>query len=202
MEHLLGVEVYNKRTGVRGVISAYDSLTLTIDCGGIDQVVTYSTYKRWWIEVPADQPQVDDVIAEVVAEPEPVKTEEGVLLDPNAEKVTGIVLRNKFLQHLDNLLDDELTYVYNEKMKAYIIRYRGFNIFEVYASKKKLTVLAHPESLAPANKKRVDKIYPKEYGWALRAKFVFDTYDIGAAMIMKSIISDGLFYRSQRNQPK
>ena len=200
-DNLLGADAYNKRTGVHGVIEVVDSLTVTINCNGVDQSVTYPALEKWWNVIP-----VQTIQEEVVEEPQqPVSSQPEPSHDyntPDSEKYVGHRLRDKFLAMLINQQDEELTYVYKEKSKAYVIRYRGFNIFEVYATKKRLTILAHPLSLSPANKKRADAIYPKEYGWALRAKFVFDTEDVGATMNMKSILQDGMFYRSQRNQAR
>ena len=69
----------------------------------------------------------------------------------------------------------------------------GRNIFEVTICRKKLVVMAHPNSLTPDNMRRVTKLYPKEWNNSLRAKFVFQSVD--QVPLMKTIISDGIFYR-------
>lgn len=193
--------MYNKRNGLRGVISGYDSLTVTIDIGGEEQNITQATFKRWWTLVPMDEPEeepVPETIEEVVEafEPEATGSIEN-FDDADIEKYVGYKLLRRFLRLLQALRDDDLTYQYFPKYKMYAIRYRGYNIFEVYPKRKRLILLAHPESLTPANTKRVSHMYPKEHGWALRAKFVFDTDDIGASQVMKTVIADGMFYRSQ-----
>jgi hypothetical protein len=106
----------------------------------------------------------------------------------------GQQLRDKFVALIKEISEGKnIDISVNDKTKADIIKYNGKNVFECNTAKKRFNVLCHPDSLTPDNTKRAEKIFPKEWGWSLRAKFVFT--DIAQWPLMKSVITDGLFYR-------
>lgn len=180
--NIIGVEVFCKRNGLRGTVITQDGQTLTIDCGDLKKNLTYSSFEKWWTIVPQDKEDGEDTVEEEV-----------IPDDSPKDNGYGLLLRNRFIKEIQGTEIDGITFFYNEKTKTDIIKYHGFNVFECSFTKKKCNVICHPESLTPANKRRCTKMYPLEWGWALRAKFVFT--DISQWPLMKSIIADGLFYR-------
>lgn len=175
----IGLEVVNKRNNVKGVIIKKDEESVFIDIPNTGiKCVTHSNFKRWW-----------EVVNSAETEIEEPKVEEPVI-----EGCVGIgdKLCDKFISILKSY-DDNTIIPFYKTPKHIVVKCNNKCIFDITVCRKKLVVLAHPNSLTPDNMRRVTKLYPKEWNNSLRAKFVF--YDIDQTPLMKTIISDGIFYR-------
>lgn len=185
MENLNGKSVFCKRDGKTGVIQSQSQDLIVILVDGEEKPVTHSTFKRWWSEVPQEQP---DVVA--------VVSGEGQL--PDEADAGGLNLRNRFISLVKDFEDDSIETICVPDKKLDTVKYNGKNIFEMSYTKNKLNVLVHPDSLTAANKSKMYKLFPKEWGWALRAKFVFTK--MSEFPLMKSIIADGIFFRKESKE--
>lgn len=198
MKDLIGVQVYCRRNGTKGIIVAVDedSGTLTIDVEGNLKVVTNSTYKRWYTIIPTDNPESVVSAVEQTGE-EGIKTKQKKTSSKNkqaaGEAGIGVHLRDRFINIIKDMDLEGVEIFCNLDKKTDVVKYNGKNVFECSYASRRFNVLCHPDSLSPDNRRRVTKMCPKEWGWALRAKFVFTSLD--EAPIMKSIISDGLYFR-------
>ena len=205
---LMGKSVFNKRTGLMGTVVGEDGLTLMIDTQGTVKTVTRSTFTRWFKVVEDDVPEVEEKKEEeqVVSTPETSETEEsstetkeeeekekGTRFNPSGDKGIGQQLADKFLYLVKDMANQDLDITSDESGNKLVIKYNGKNIFECTTAKRRFSVLCHPDSLTAQNVKNAFKVFPKEWGWALRAKFVFTSID--EVPLMKSIITDGMFYR-------
>lgn len=198
MDKLIGSEVFNKRNGAFGVVISQDETTITVqDREGVEKSLSHSTFKRWWQVTPSAEPFTPEENAAVDAERTQGKAAQVNATDkkgnPMGEKGVGVQLRDKFVSLVKELGVDGVEIFHNDKNHSDIIKFNGKNVFECAFASRRFSVLCHPESLTPDNKKRAIKIFPKEWGWSLRAKFVFT--ELTQWPLMKSIISDGLFYR-------
>jgi len=216
-QNYVNLEVFNKRDGTIGTIISQNGTTLSIKAGSIIKEVTESSFLRWYTIVPQDSPVDKETNKEskTTVMPETPdqgceenttekKTEEGVVKKDNrtfssGEQGIGDKLRDRFLTLVKEQANQNLDISYNEKSKQDIIKYNGRNVFECTTAKRRFNVMCHPDSLTHDNLKRAEKVFPKEWGWSLRAKFVFT--DVGQWLTMKTIIVDGLFYR-QREESK
>ena len=217
-QNYVDLEVFNKRNGTTGTVVSQDETTISIKCGDAIKAVTESTFLRWYTIVPQDKP----VEKEKAKEPETVpmpgtqdsdwrekasgrkekpekKESESKKALPSGAPGVGDQLRDKFLFLVKEQANQHLDITYDEKKHLDTIRYNGRNVFECFTAKRRFSVFCHPNSLTSDNLKRVEKLFPKEWGWALRARFVFT--DINQWPLMKTIIVDGLFYR-QREENK
>lgn len=204
---LMGKSVFNKRTGLMGTVVGEDGLTLMIDTQGVVKTVTRSTFTRWFNVVEDDKPEVEeekkeevkDVPTPETSEPEVSSTdqeeskEKGSRFNPSGDKGIGQQLADKFLYLVKDMANQDLDITADESGNKLVIKYNGKNIFECTTAKRRFSVLCHPDSLTAQNVKNAFKVFPKEWGWALRAKFVFTSLD--DVPLMKSIITDGMFYR-------
>lgn len=176
----IGCSVVNKRNHCTGVVVKIDTDSVFIDIpnSGI-KCVTISNFNKWWDK------QVNDDTEETVQN---VKEEPKV----NLQFGMGDKLFDKFIDIIKSYKDDNILVFYKNPKKI-VIRYNNRIIFDVSICRKKLVVMAHPNSLTPDNYRRITKLYPKSWNNSLRAKFVF--YDTDQIPLMKTIISDGIFYR-------
>lgn len=175
----IGLEVINKRNNVKGVIIKKDEESIFIDIPNTGiKCVTHNNFKKWW-----------EVVNSAETEIEEPKVEEPVI-----EGCVGIgdKLCDKFISILKSY-DDNTIITFYKTPKHIIVKCNNKSIFDITICRKKLVVLAHPNSLTPDNMRRVTKLYPKEWNNSLRAKFVF--CDVDQTPLMKTIISDGIFYR-------
>lgn len=176
MADLLHAEVYNKKVGATGkvVTVSPDMISVEFNQNGEKVVVdvTHGTFKRWY-----------NVIAKVD--------------EDELEPSDGLLLRNRFMHILKSEFGEGIEVLYKPKKRVEIVKYNGISIFEVSYTKRTLNVLCHPNSLAPQNKKLVYRIFPKEWNWSLRAKFVFTS--LSEQTLMRSIIVDGIYYRKNKN---
>lgn len=194
----LGMNVYNKRNGTQGVVVSESADGFVIQTEGVNKMVTLGTFKRWYTIIPADgndnvQPVADKIEEADKPEEAESKTKR---VQPAGEYGVGIKLRNKFLDMVKYQANQSLDFTYDAKNKRDIIKYNGKNVFECTTANKRFNVLCHPKALTPDNLQRADSVFPKEWGWALSAKFVFT--DLSQAPLMKSIITDSLYYRQCR----
>jgi len=196
----MNLEVFNKRNGTIGTVVGQDDTTILIKTGDAIKAVTENTFLRWYTIVPQDKPAEE----ETIKEPEKEEKKEKKKIDekdkslPAGPPGVGELLREKFLSLVKEQANQHLDITYDEKNNRDIIKYNGWNVFECTTAKRRFTVLCHPKSLTPDNLKRADKVFPKEWGWSLRAKFVFT--DITQTPLMKTIIVDGLFYRQKEEE--
>ena len=188
---IVGREVYDKRAGLMGKVLKEDGLSLVIEfsteSGTTTKTITPSTFKRWYrlldpepegsVEAPVEQKN------ERAPVPEHQKGAVGV----------GSALCNLFVATVKSSANQDLEITGTKDKRGVVIKYNGRNVFEITVCKRRLVVMCHPKSLAPANVAQVTKQYPKEFGWPLSAKFVFT--DDAQLPLMRSIINDGLFYR-------
>ena len=105
----------------------------------------------------------------------------------------GSALCNLFIATVKSSANQDLEITGTKDKRNVVVKYNGRNVFEITVCRRRLVVMCHPKSLAPANVAQVIKQYPKEFGWPLSAKFVFT--DDSQLPLMRSIINDGLFYR-------
>lgn len=180
--NLVGREVYCKRNGTVSVILAQDDVCLTISLIQADvedtKVITWGTFNRWYTVVPLEGD---------------VKPNKSVQHFPIGEPGSGVALRDKFVAMVKEAANQELDLTVDIANKRDVIKYNGRNVFECSYASKRFNVMCHPESLTADNMRRVFKLYPKEWGWPLRAKFVFTSFS--QVPLMKTIIVDGLFHR-------
>lgn len=196
-QNYVNLEVFNKRNGTIGTVVSQDETTILIKSGDAIKAVTENTFLRWYTIVPQDKPAEKETIKEPEKEEkkEKKKTDEKDKSLPAGPPGVGELLREKFLFLVKEQANQDLDITYDEKNNRDIIKYNGWNVFECTTAKRRFNVLCHPKSLTPDNFKRADKVFPKEWGWSLRAKFVFT--DITQIPLMKTIIVDGLFYRQK-----
>ena len=179
-DNLIGRKIYCKRNGLTFEVLTQDDITLTIQMDDITKVITHGTFNRWYTVVPeeGDKPVV----------------KQGDHL-PAGEAGVGYELRDKFVQLVKDQANQDLELIVDKVNRKDTLRYNGRNVFECSYSSKRFNVMCHPNSLTPDNVPRAYKIFPKEWGWVLRAKFVFTSFSQTA--LMRSIIIDGLFYRQR-----
>jgi hypothetical protein len=217
----VNLEVFNKRNGTIGIVVSQDETTISIKSGDAIKAVTESSFLRWYTIVPQDKPAEKETSKEpeMVSMPgtqdqdwgerasgkkdKPEKKEseedENKKVLPAGAPGIGDQLRDKFLSLVKQQANQHLDITYDEKNHRDIVKYNGRNVFECTTAKRRFNVLCHPKSLTADNFKRANKVFPKEWGWSLSAKFVFT--DINQWPLMKTIIVDGLFYR-QREENK
>lgn len=204
----INLEVFCKRNGTRGIIVAEDDNILTIQTDGINKTVTESTFKRWYTIVPQEQEQSSEVV-------QPVQSEESISsnqnednvaepkgkserLNPSGEVGIGLELRKKFIEIVKNGANQSLDFTYDEKNCRDVIKYNGKNVFECTTARRRFNVLCHQKALTPDNIKRASKIHPKDWGWVLNVKFVFT--EMSQVPLMRSIVTDSLYYRQKENR--
>lgn len=188
---IVGREVYDKRAGVMGKVLKEDGLSLVIEFstpdGTTTKTITPSTFKRWYR-------LLDPEPAEETPAPEEEKKERGAVPEDQKGAVgVGNALCNLFLTTVKEAANQDLDITGTKDKRAVVVKYNGRNVFEITVCKRRLVVMCHPKSLAPANVAQVTKQYPKEFGWPLSAKFVFT--DDAQLPLMRSIINDGLYFR-------
>lgn len=191
------LEVFNKRSGVKGIIVADNGDTLVVESNGINKTITDRTFHRWYTVIPQDKPEpFEERETEKVETPQEVAPTEPT--DSKFVKVgEAIEIRKRFIELVKHMANQNLDFTYDDKNKRDIIKYNGRNVFECTTTRRKFNVLCHSKALTPDNIKRAEKVFPKEWGWALNVKFIFTSED--QIPLMKSIITDSLFYR-QRGQ--
>ena len=188
---IVGREVYDKRAGVMGRVLKEDGLSLviefSIDGETITKTITPATFRRWYR-------LLDEEPVEEVEPSEDQKKERGSVPEDHKGAVgAGSALCTLFLSTVKQSANQDLDITGTKDKRAVVVKYNGKNVFELTVCKRRLVVMCHPKSLAPANVAQVTKQYPKEFGWPLSAKFVFT--DDAQLPLMRSIINDGLFYR-------
>lgn len=188
---IVGREVYDKRAGVMGKVLKEDGLSLVIEFstpdGTTTKTITPSTFKRWYR-------LLDPEPAEETPAPEEEKKERGAVPEDQKGAVgVGNALCNLFLTTVKEAANQDLDITGTKDKRAVVVKYNGRNVLEITVCKRRLVVMCHPKSLAPANVAQVTKQYPKEFGWPLSAKFVFT--DDAQLPLMRSIINDGLYFR-------
>lgn len=188
-QSVLNLEVFNKRNGVTGTVVAEDAQTVTIQTEGVNKVVTRGTFKRWYNIIPQENNEKETDHNESVDS----EVEEDGKGMPAGDWGIGDQLRAKFLSLVKSKANQLLDFSYDDKLKRDIVKYNGKNVFECTTANRRFNVLCHPKALTPDNYQRADKVYPKEWGWALNVKFIFT--DLSQLPLMHSIITDGLFYR-------
>lgn len=189
---IVGREVYDKRAGVMGRVLKEDGLSLVIEFSTSDgtttKTITPSTFKRWYRLLDPEPAE------EELTTPVKEKKERGPVPEDQKGAVgAGSVLCNLFLSMVREAANQDLDITGTKDARTVVVKYNGRNVFEITVCKRRLVVMCHPKSLAPANVAQVTKQYPKEFGWPLSAKFVFT--DDAQLPLMRSIINDGLYYR-------
>lgn len=199
----VNLEVFCKRNGTRGIVVAEDQNILTIQTDGVNKTVTESTFKRWYTIVPQDkeeEPLVPMPGTETPNWGEKQWSGEDTPKDkpPSGEYGVGLEIRKKFIQMVKNGANQSLDFTYDEKNSRDIIKYNGKNVFECTTARRRFNVLCHSKALTPDNLKRANKVFPKDWGWVLNVKFVFT--DMSQVPLMRSIITDSLYYRREENK--
>lgn len=188
---IVGREVYDKRAGVMGKVLKEDGLSLVIEFstaeGTTTKTITPSTFKRWYRLLDPEPAEENPAPVEEKKEREPVPE------DQKGAVGAGSALCSLFLATVKEAANQDLDITGTKDKRTVVVKYNGKNVFEITVCKRRLVVLCHPKSLAPANVAQVTKQYPKEFGWPLSAKFVFT--DDAQLPLMRSIINDGLYYR-------
>ena len=207
----VNLEVFCKRNGTRGIVVAEDKDILTIQTNGVNKTVTESTFKRWYTIVPQDKPEDVPLVPmpgiedpnwgqqhynESENESAPVVKSKAVI--PSGETGVGLELRAKFIQMVKNGANQSLDFTYDEKNSRDIIKYNGKNVFECTTARRRFNVLCHSKALTPDNLRRANKVFPKDWGWVLNVKFIFT--DMSQVPLMRSIITDSLYYRREENK--
>lgn len=192
----LNLEVFCKRDGTRGIVVAEGNNTLTIKTDIANKVVTEGTFKRWYTIVPQDKEE-DSTVTTPGAETSQAGKTKLESTRPSGEVGIGLDLRSKFIEIVKDYANQSLDFTYDEKNNRDIIKYNGRNVFECTTARRRFNVLCHSKALTPDNVKRADKVYPKEWGWVLNVKFVFT--DMSQVPLMRSIITDSLFYRRKED---
>lgn len=201
----VGLEVFCKRNGLRGTVVADSKGVITIQTNGANKAVTETTFKRWYTIVPQDE-EITPILGAVSDDadrnlepddrsPESTNTAKS---SPSGEVGVGLELRNKFIEIVKRSANQSLDFTYDEKNNRDIIKYNGKNVFECTAARRRFNVLCHHKALTPANLKRANRVFPKEWGWVLNVKFVFT--DMSQVPLMRSIITDSLFYRQKESE--
>ena len=188
---IVGREVYDKRAGIMGKVLKEDGLSLVIEFSTADgtttKTITPATFKRWYRLL---DPEPEEETPAPVEE----KKERGAVPENQKGAVgVGSALCNLFVATVKSSANQDLDITGTKDKRNVVVKYNGRNVFEITVCKRRLVVMCHPKSLAPANVAQVTKQYPKEFGWPLSAKFVFT--DDAQLPLMRSIINDGLFYR-------
>ena len=188
---IVGREVYDKRAGVMGKVLKEDGLSLVIEFstaeGTTTKTITPATFKRWYRLLDPEPEEETPAPVEEKQERGPVPE------DQKGAVGVGGVLCNLFLNTIKTSANQDLEITGTKDKRSVVVKYNGRNVFEITVCKRRLVVMCHPKSLAPANVAQVTKQYPKEFGWPLSAKFVFT--DDAQLPLMRSIINDGLYYR-------
>lgn len=183
-------EVYNTKTGARGLVISVDPLTISINIGGKPHHFTHATFNKHWVIVPQDVDEEE--VEEEFVDDEPTGVDRWGY--PTGKAGVGVVLRDRFMDMVRDVdLKDALIF-HDPKTRTDIVKYNGFNIFECKYTNRRFIVLAHPKSLTPMNRKKIYEMIPPEWKWVMEAKFIFTK--LNQWPLMKSIINDGLFYRS------
>lgn len=187
---IVGREVYDKRAGIMGKVLKEDGLSLVIEFstpdGTVVKTITPATFKRWYRLL--DEDPADNVIEEV-----PTKDRAPVPQEHKGAVGAGSALCGMFLALVKEAANQDLDITGTKDKRNVVVKYNGRNVFEITVCKRRLVVMCHPKSLAPANVSQITKQYPREFGWPLSAKFVFT--DDAQAPLMRSIVNDGLYYR-------
>lgn len=188
---IVGREVYDKRAGVMGKVLKEDGLSLVIEFstpdGTTTKTITPSTFTRWYRLM---DPDPEETTSESIKEK---KESKAVPEDQKGAVGVGSALCNLFIATVKSSANQDLEITGTKDKRNVVVKYNGRNVFEITVCRRRLVVMCHPKSLAPANVAQVTKQYPKEFGWPLSAKFVFT--DDSQLPLMRSIINDGLFYR-------
>lgn len=203
---IVGREVYDKRAGVMGRVLKEDGLSLVIEFSTPDGVktktITPATFKRWYRLLDPEPVEESPMMPmpgtegewEHPADVRDGKKERTSVPDSHKGAVgVGSALCNLFLTTVKESANQDLEITGTKDKRNVVVKYNGRNVFEITVCKRRLVVMCHPKSLAPANVAHVAKQYPKEFGWPLSAKFVFT--DDAQLPLMRSIINDGLYYR-------
>jgi hypothetical protein len=191
---IVGREVYDKRAGMMGKVLKEDGLSLVIEFstpdGTTTKTITPSTFKRWYRLL--DPEPAEENVPE--AQEQETKEVRGSVPEEHKGAVgAGSALCKLFLATVRSSANQDLEITGTKDKRNVVVKYNGKNVFEITVCKRRLVVMCHPKSLAPSNVAQLAKQYPKEFGWALRAKFVFT--DDAQLPLMRSIINDGLYYR-------
>lgn len=198
----VGLEVFCKRNGLRGTVVADSNGVITIQTNGVNKAVTETTFKRWYTIVPQDNVEKDDMPPSHIAESDSAEDNESdadtAKTAPSGEVGVGLELRTKFIELVKRGANQSLDFTYDEKNNRDIIKYNGKNVFECTTARRRFNVLCHHKALTPDNLKRADKVFPKEWGWVLNVKFVFT--DMSQVPLMRSIITDSLYYRQKESE--
>lgn len=199
----VNLEVFCKRNGTRGIVVSEDKDILTIQTNGVNKTVTESTFKRWYTIVPQDKEENPMVPMPGTESPDWGEKHWGSESTPNdkppsGESGIGLELRKKFIQMVKSGANQSLDFTYDEKNNRDIIKYNGKNVFECTTARRRFNVLCHSKALTPDNIKRANKVFPKDWGWVLNVKFIFT--DMSQVPLMRSIITDSLYYRQEENK--
>lgn len=154
----------------------------------------------WYKEIePPKHPPKEEVIEPIF--PEGVESSQ-----PKCTECTPKALYDEFFRQLD-LTGLSYTSHYKEYTNSTLIKYNGYNIFEICANSKRFWVKAHPKTLSAAllncsAYSKTDKLYSKKsgsgVGTTLTSKFVFT--DWSQVRMMKPLIQSGFYYRREQQQ--
>lgn len=199
-ESRVNQEVFCKRNGARGIIVSESDDVVIIQTNGVNKSVTRSTFKRWYTIVPRDKEKTSESSCESSqnVDNESSSTENSKRNFPLGNDGVGVELRERFIEIVKSSGTQNLDFTYDSKNNRDIIKYNGRNVFECTTARRRFNVLCHSKALTPDNLKRADRVFPKEWGWSLNVKFVFT--NLSQTPLMRSIITDSLFYRHKEEE--
>lgn len=116
---------------------------------------------------------------------------------PSGEPGSGGEIARRFRQIVDETANQDVDYGTTKDPRVMVVRYNGRNAFEVTVCKRRVNVLCHKKSLSPDNLKRATKVMPDAYGWPLSVQFTFTDLSENSTALMRSIVTDGLYYRQK-----
>lgn len=181
-----------------GKVIATDGLTITVAYGNIQKSYTYFTFYQW-CRIVDDEGESEQAEVIVTTDKDYVPEITHSRVNPSGEPGIGKVLSQKFITLVREMAVQSVEIIV-AKNGDYRIKYNGRNVFVCIIANRRFNVFCHPNSLSPINRTKVTKLYPKKWNWSLRAKFVFTSMD--EVPLMKSIITDGLFYRQVKEELK
>lgn len=187
LQCLVGKEVVCTREGRMGVVVREDGFNIYIRFGGTAETA----------EVKRVTSNQFNTGYKVVEDGEPLPRSKQPRRSPMPEggaPGTGPVLYSMFMQYLKHIANQDLEiYTDSDRQHFTVVKYNGYNVFQLRPADTRLTVYCNPDSLCAQNKARAISEYPKKFKRALRSRFVFTTD--GDLPLMQSVIVDGLFFR-------
>lgn len=181
-KNLVGTAVHNKKTKSVDEVVYADSSVVIVSHQGVEKAFTHPTFLKNY-EPVSNVPEV----------PTPEPTQD---IDEAVQDVFAI--RNRFLSivRVSTPEEDVVEIFNNPTKKMDTIKLNGKGIFKIYYTKNLYKVYCHPKSLTPETRAKATFECPRSWGWVLSCRYDFSSTSQSA--LMRSIIYDGIYYRSKR----